>query len=213
MSRGWWTLGRLKGAPVRLHFSILLGALFWSQFSFRPALWLAFVVLILVHELGHALLVLKYRLGLSEVAVHGAGGYCAHQRPGSRFEESVIAWGGVLAQLALLVVARGALLWLGPPTTQALAEVAYVFTNANLWLVLINLIPVHPLDGAKAWPLLGMLFERLRKREPAQVERPRTVTDELRALERLDTRSETPSERTDRIVRELIARTTQPKDR
>jgi hypothetical protein len=41
----------------------------------------------------------------------------------------------------------------------------------------------------------------------------RTVQDELRDLERVPTRSETPSQRTDRLVRELIARTTQSKDR
>ncbi len=39
------------------------------------------------------------------------------------------------------------------------------------------------------------------------------VLDELRELERVPTRSETPDERTDRLVRELIARTTKPGDR
>lgn len=213
MSRGWLTLGRLKGAPIRLHWSILVGALLWSRFSFRPAMWAAFVGVILIHELGHALFVLKYRLGLAEIAVHGVGGYCQHERAGSRFEESVIAWGGVLAQLVLFVGAQAALLALGPPTSLPLAEVAYVLTEANLWLIGINLLPVEPLDGAKAWPLLGMLRERFRKGGSAPPVGRRSVSDELRELERLETRPETPSERTDRIVRELIARTTQPKDR
>jgi Zn-dependent protease len=214
MSRGWWTLGRIKGAPIRLHWSIVLGALLWSRFSLRPALWLAFVALILIHELGHALFVLRFKLGLSEIAVHGAGGYCRHERAGSRFEESAIAWGGVLAQLLLLLCVEGALLGLGPPTSGPAAEVVYVLTEANLWLIVINLIPIEPLDGAKAWPLLGMLLTRLRERSrPRQGQAPRSVADELRELEQLDTSSETPSQRTNRIVRELIARTTQPKDR
>ncbi len=215
MSRGWLTLGSFKGAPIRLHWSIVLGALLWSRFAFRPVMWLSFVALILVHELGHALLVLRYRLGLSEIAVHGAGGYCRHERAGSRFEESAIAWGGVLAQLLLLIGTQAALLVLGPPATSAAAEAAYVLIDANLWLIVINLIPIEPLDGAKAWPLLGMLRSRFgRGAEPPPADRAsRSVQDELRALERLDTGPETPSERTDRIVRELIARTTQPKDR
>ncbi len=215
MSRGWLTLGSFKGAPIRLHWSIVLGALLWSRFAFRPVMWLSFVALILVHELGHALLVLRYRLGLSEIAVHGAGGYCRHERAGSRFEESGVAWGGVLAQLLLLIGTQAALLVLGPPTTSAAAEAAYVLIDANLWLIVINLIPIEPLDGAKAWPLLGMLRSRFgRGAEPPPADRAsRSVQDELRALERLDTGPETPSERTDRIVRELIARTTQPKDR
>ena len=200
---------------MRLHWTILLGALFWSHFTFKPLIWLAFVGLILVHEFGHALLVVRYRLHLSEIAVDGLGGHCLHERAGSRFEESVIAWGGVLAQLLLWAVVQGAMLLLGPPKSLPMAELVYVLTHANLWLVLINLIPFGPLDGAKAWPLLGMLLARLRNRAeaPPSARAPRSVQDELQALERLDTRAETPSERTDRIVRELIARTTRPKDR
>jgi len=215
MNGGWWTLGRLRGAPIRLHWTLPLGALAWSRFTFAPALWLAFAGLILIHELGHALIVLRFRLGLSEIAVHGAGGYCRHERSGSRFEESAIAWGGVLAQLSLLVVVKLALLLLGPPTTAATAQVVYVLTEANVWLVLLNLIPIEPLDGAKAWPLVGMLVSRWRKASSrgSAFTQPRTMQDELRDLERRNTNGETSSERTDRIVRELIERTTQRKDR
>jgi Zn-dependent protease len=209
VSRGWWTIGRLRGAPIRLHWSLPLGALWWSQFTFAPALWLAFATLILVHELGHALVVLRYGLGLSEVAVHGAGGYCRHGS-GSRFEEAVVAWGGVLAQLALFLGVQVAVLVLGRPHTAHAAQVYYVFTTANLWLAFINLIPVEPLDGAKAWPLLGMLLTRVRARSAPP---RRSVHDELRSLEDLPTRSEGPTDKTDRIVRDLIARTTQSKDR
>jgi hypothetical protein len=114
LSRGWWTIGHLRGAPIRLHWSLPLGALLWSNFSFAPAFWLAFVLLIFVHELGHALVVLRYGLGLSEVAIHGAGGYCRHERAGSRFEEAAVAWGGVLGQLVLFAVVQAAALALGP---------------------------------------------------------------------------------------------------
>src|SRR3954469_3557946 len=101
MSRGWWTLARFRGAPVRVHWTLLVGAFVWGQLRFVPAFWLGFATLILIHELGHALFVLRYRLGLSEIALHGAGGYCAHERSGSRYEVAVVAWGGVLAQLVL----------------------------------------------------------------------------------------------------------------
>lgn len=180
-------------------------------------------MLILVHELGHALIVLRYGLGLSEIAVHGAGGYCQHQHSGTRFQEAAVAWGGVLAQLTLFIAVQIAVALLGPPKTQYTTEAYYVFTHSNLWLIFINLIPVEPLDGAKAWPLVRMLLSRFSKqqRQNATFERRRSVADELRDLERMDVpgaptappRNETPSEKTDRLVRELIARTTQPKDR
>jgi hypothetical protein len=58
-----------------------------------------------------------------------------------------------------------------------------------------------------------MLWEKLRKRSPARgpLGQKRTVQDELRSLEKLDTRAESPDQKTDRIVRDLISRTTQSK--
>jgi Zn-dependent protease len=215
VSHGWWTLGRIRGAPIRVHWTLLVGALVWSRFRFEPAFWLGFVLLILIHELGHAAIVVRYRLGLSEIALHGAGGYCRHERSGSRFEEAFVAWGGVLAQLALYAVVQVATLAFGQPSSRQLWLLHYVFTDINLWIAALNLIPFEPLDGARAWPLLGMLVARFRKqaRIHEAASRRRSVEDELRELERLDTRTETPSQRTDRLVRELIARTTNPKDR
>ena len=215
MSHGWWTLGRVRGAPIRVHWTLLLGALVWSRFNIWPAFWLAFAVLILIHELGHALVVLRYRLGLSEIAIHGAGGYCRHDQPGSRFQEAMVAWGGVLAQLTLYALVRATLVFVEPPASAHVQQVLWVFTDINLWVAALNLIPFEPLDGAKAWPLVGMLAARWRKRAAVHEasQRRRNVQEELRALEQLDTRSETPGQKTDRLVRELIERTTQPKDR
>lgn len=216
MNRGFWTIGRLAGAPIRLHWTLPLGALVMSRFTFAPAYWLGFVLLILIHELGHALIVLRYRLGLQEIMVHGVGGYCAHDPARTRFQDSAIAWGGILGQLAALLVTGALLLVLGPPTSVHTAQLAHVFTETNLFLIAINLIPIEPLDGRKAWPLVGMLWERLRRKAPARDGwgQKRTVRDELRALEKIEptqSDTETPSQRTDRVVRELIARTTQSK--
>jgi stage IV sporulation protein FB len=209
------TLGRLAGAPIRLHWTLPLGALVMSRFTFVPAYWLGFVLLILIHELGHALVVLRYRLGLVEIVVHGVGGYCSHDPARSRWQESAIAWGGVLGQLTALAVTGLLLLLLGRPSNVHTAQLAYVFTETNLFLIAINLIPIEPLDGRKAWPLVGMIWAKLRRKSSAGSAwaRRRTVQDELRDLERVPPRSETetPSQRTDRIVRELIARTTRPK--
>jgi Zn-dependent protease len=215
VSRGWWTLGRLRGAPIRLHWSLLLGALIWSRFRFAPVFWLAFAALILLHELGHALVIVRYRLGLSEIALHGAGGHCRHERSGTRFEEGIVAWGGVLAQLTLYVVTQLCASLFGPITSPQLATLHYVFTDINLWVAALNLIPFEPLDGAKAWPVVGSLLARLRRSNPAggRPRNRRSVQDELRDLERIETRDETTNQKTERIVRDLIARTTQSKDR
>jgi len=215
VNSGWLTLGRLRGAPVRVHFTLLVGALFWSGLRFAPAFWLGFALLILVHELGHALFVLRFDLGLTEIALHGAGGHCRYRRTGTQFQEAAVAWGGVLAQLVLWLTTQSWLLAFGPPSSAAAASLFAVFGGTNLWLAAFNLLPVEPLDGARAWRLAGMLAARLRtgKAGAPSVIRSRSVEDELRDIERLRTREETPSERTDRIVAELIARTTRDKDR
>lgn len=213
MSRGWWTPFKLAGAPIRLHWTLPLGAFVMGRFAFVPAFWLGFALLILIHELGHALLVLRYRLGLTEIALHGLGGYCRHARPGTPFQDAAVAWGGVLAQFAAFLATLLVLLVVGPPGSRHTAILAYVFTTINLWMIALNLLPIGPLDGRRAWPLLGMLWERLRKNAPARgpLGRRRSVQDELSAVEKLETREETPSQKTDRIVRELISRTTQSK--
>jgi stage IV sporulation protein FB len=198
---------------------MLLAIVVWWVLQIRrvellPTFAFGFASLILIHELGHAALVLRYRLGLTEIALHGAGGHCQYREHGTRFQEAMVAWGGIFAQLGVFIVAQ-LVLHLFPPQNMHLWLLGEVYTETNLWLAALNLIPYPPLDGARAWPLVGMLTERWRRRaaQHASARRHRTVQEELRALEKLDTRAETPKERTDRIVRELIERTTQPKDR
>jgi len=152
----------LWGAPIRLHWTLPLGAFVLGRFAFLPAFWLGFLGLILIHELGHALLVVRYRLGLTEIAVHGMGGYCRHQRSGSPFQEAVVAWGGVAAQAILLLVAYAWLLLFGPPRSSHSALLLHVFTSTNLLVICINLLPIEPLDGKKAWRLVGILRDRWR---------------------------------------------------
>src|SRR5262245_31795457 len=62
MESGFLHLGRFRGVPLRMHVLAPLGALFFSGFRFEPGAWLGFVLIILLHEIGHALLVMRYRL-------------------------------------------------------------------------------------------------------------------------------------------------------
>ena len=55
--QGHLVLGRLRGAPVRVHWSAPIGAFVLGRLRYVPWFWLAFLVLVMVHELGHALMV------------------------------------------------------------------------------------------------------------------------------------------------------------
>jgi stage IV sporulation protein FB len=161
---GYWLLGRWRGALIKLHWSVVPVGLVLSRFRWSPGFFVAYPCLVLVHELGHAAVV--RRLGHRVVAVEasGLGGVCNWSGNATPFEEALIAWGGVLAQLALLA---GTLVWLRifPPSSWFGLEVAGTFTDANLWLVALNLVPIPPLDGARAWSI----FSAYRERGPANL--------------------------------------------
>ena len=71
---GYLQVAKLGGAPVRIHWSVAVGAVMFVGLRFAPAAWLAFALLVLVHELGHAAAVLFFRLEVVSVDVHGFGG-------------------------------------------------------------------------------------------------------------------------------------------
>jgi len=148
---GYLTIARWKGIPIRFHWSAPVGAFVFGRFSFVPGFWVAFLVLIVWHELGHAFLVRRSRLPVEAVEVHGLGGVCRYSGYPSPFERSVIAWGGVLAQGLLLAVTLLVTTFLWQPTSAIGLQVVSAFTWTNLWLIGINLLPIPPLDGHEAW--------------------------------------------------------------
>jgi Zn-dependent protease len=161
---GYWTVARFRGAPIRLHWTIPLGALLFSGLRFAPAFWAAFFGLILIHEIGHALFVRAFHHRVHAIDVMGFGGTCHWSGAASPLQRAGIAWGGIVAQGVVLIVTLIALKVFGPPANMALAEVADVFTRSNLWLMALNLLPLPPLDGAEAWPLFRHLRDRYRSR-------------------------------------------------
>jgi Zn-dependent protease len=147
-------LGRVRGVPVRLHWSAPLGALFFGGLSISGGLaWLA---LVLIHEAGHAVLAYWFGRGVIGLSVHAFGGECEWVPGTKRWSQEIIAWGGVLAQAALfaLVMAASVVVplehWLGAPAFG-------VLTAYNLFILAFNLLPVGNLDGRRAWRLLGAL--------------------------------------------------------
>lgn len=157
-SGGWFRVGTIYGAPVRLHFTLPLGAYFFVGLD--PGAMLAFFLLILVHEAGHAALVVRAGARVERIDIHGLGGLCAWRGFVVPYQRALIAWGGVLAQA---IVYGAALAWLrlhGPPDLSYSSSFFYVFLGPNLRIIGFNLLPIRPLDGAEAWPLLPMIWRR-----------------------------------------------------
>lgn len=163
-AHGYLTLFRLRGVPIRAHWTVPLVCLLFSGFRFAPGLWLGVLVVILLHELGHAFIV--WRVGLVNLGIDltGIGGLCRWTGQPTEIQRAWVAWGGVLAQLALFVLTAIPLLVLGPPSHPWLAELVHAFTRANLFIAAFNLIPFPPFDGAEAWPLFKHLWRRRQAR-------------------------------------------------
>lgn len=159
---------KIFGARLHIHWSAFVvgGALF--AFSIKdPVLALitisSYFGLILLHETGHAAVVrcLGYKpFDIQLSAIHGT---CSYSSPYSLYEDALIAWGGVGAQLLvavpLIIVAQAE--WsshvygLGP----VLAFLGYF----NAMMVPFNLAPHPLLDGGKAWSLFPLLWKARRK--------------------------------------------------
>jgi stage IV sporulation protein FB len=177
---GFLPLGRIRGAPIRAHWSVVLGALVFTGFRFEPGAWVGFVLLILCHELGHATLVMRYRLRVVSVDLHGFGGVCRWAGEATPWQRSVIAWGGVLAQLLVLGTTALVLFLVGAPRSFFAADLAGVFFTTNYYLIALNLLPFPPLDGVHAWKIFGAWRDRKRPMDEAR--------REVKELDRLDRR-------------------------
>jgi stage IV sporulation protein FB len=168
--RSSWRVGTLRGIPIEVHWTVLLG-LPWYYYLNRSATatavaFVAFSVLLLMHELGHAAVARWRDVAVGKIRLLFMHGSCTHEEPYYEEDDVLIAWGGVAAQLvvlALALVARPLVAELSPAAFVLASPLFAVLINTNLFMIVFNLLPIAPLDGAKAWRALPLLRERARQ--------------------------------------------------
>ncbi|APR86989.1 hypothetical protein A7982_12338 [Minicystis rosea] len=193
--KGSLVVGRFRDAPIRIHWTTPIGVIAFTGFRFAPGAWLGFVLVILIHELGHAVAVASCRQRTVGIDVHGFGGLCWWTGYPTPTERAMIAWGGVIAQAVLLVATLGVLAITGKPHHMFAAELVGAFLGPNVSAILFNLLPIPPLDGAEAWKILPILGSRLRKRRAAKARvRAEKTRSELRSLDEVDELPPMPDE-------------------
>lgn len=143
------------------HWSLLVGLVVFSR-GFDIGAWIGFFLIILIHEAGHALLARRFGLQVHRIEMHGLGGLCAYGGWASPYQHAAIAWGGVLAQGALFLVAL-ALSMLQVFSFGIAGRIMHMFVTANLFIIGLNLLPLPFLDGGTAWKLLPMLANDWRR--------------------------------------------------
>lgn len=158
---GYFTIARWRGIPIKIHWSAPIGAFLWTGGSPSPARIGAWLFMIVLHELGHAVLVKQARAHVTHVTVHALGGECMWQGNVTPIQRAMIAFGGVWAQ-GLLALAAFAFGMFVTPETQLGLDLYDMFTRYNLYIAAFNLVPVPPLDGSQAWKLFPLLWHKLR---------------------------------------------------
>jgi stage IV sporulation protein FB len=124
------------------------------------AIWVVVIVIsVLVHEYGHALTALAFGQQ-AHIDLVGMGGVTHREGPHlSLWKEFIIVLNGPAAGFLLFLIANYMRLRLGdhPPDTLWTYTIL-IATWANLFWTIVNLLPIHPLDGGK---LLSIILESI----------------------------------------------------
>jgi Zn-dependent protease len=169
----YWHLGRWFRIPVAMHWTVLL-VFPWMWLimqSWTAALigGITFCVLLVAHEFGHAAMARWRGLGVHGITLNGLHGETAHDYPRNRRDDIAIAWSGVGAQFLLLLLGIGLRLGMDGVHSMGvwlvMAPVVDVLIRWNLFLIVVALLPIGPMDGHRAWKLIPLLRDSLRRKQ------------------------------------------------
>jgi Zn-dependent protease/predicted transcriptional regulator len=151
-------IGRVSGIPIYLHFTFVLFLLFIGLGGREMLPNLLFVLslfaCVALHELGHALVALRYDVPVADITLYPIGGIARIERQPEPRQELWIALAGpavnvvIAGALALILAATG---WLEPLNLalDVRGNWAQNVMEANIQLALFNLIPAFPMDGGR----------------------------------------------------------------
>lgn len=158
--RGSFQLATLRGVPIYVHFSLPMVGAVLSFMEFRPWAILGVAIILLLHELGHTVLLRHYDLPVLGVQVHLVGAEVYTNDWATPWQRAVVAWGGVLAQ-ALVFIVLGGLARLKLVSYEVRSHDLYsTLVGTNMLLAAVNLIPLGTLDGVEAWKLPRFMYLR-----------------------------------------------------
>jgi Zn-dependent protease len=195
--RARWHLGHWRGIPISLHWTVFIGIpwFLWQTRSFvdTAVAFVAFCFLLLVHELGHAAVARWRHVEVDGIQLFFLHGRCTHELPDYELDDVFIAWGGVAAQFVVLVAALAADVLLAAFSSIAhvlASPLLRVFIATNIFIMIFNLIPLAPFDGAKAWRILPILADWCKETSWARKWRRRSAAREAARAKKLEAESE-----------------------
>lgn len=163
---------RILGIPVRIEpsfllISVMVGAFGGTVMGMITWMVVSFVA-ILVHELGHALVMRAYGFE-PYIVLHGFGGLAGREGSFGRtsiWREVAVSLAGPGAGLLLAVPVFLALTFIPAPVLGGLSELLGVLLTITVFWSVLNLVPMMPLDGGNVARLLFLRFFPARPRLP-----------------------------------------------
>lgn len=150
-TRGWLHLLNVRGIPVNVHWTVPLGGMLVSRLNHSGAwqtfwLCLAYPLLILAHEAGHAIAAHLSGTRVLGIWLRGLGGHCKVLGLRSNKATFAVYSGGIVAQLFLLMAASAYVAIAGWPHDVLSESLVATFTFVNVALIAFALIP-HASQG------------------------------------------------------------------
>jgi stage IV sporulation protein FB len=172
VERGWTRLvARLPihrmhafGAPIQWRPGVLGVVLVFGVFAYQSigawiGLSLGWVVVMLVHELGHAYVARKLEYDIDLIVIGGFHGRCEFEAPEYEWHDCAIAWAGVAAQVAVAVPAA-LLLWSVHSYLPAELQLTlFMLSKFNVVVACFNLLPLPGFDGRIAWRVIPLSWD------------------------------------------------------
>jgi stage IV sporulation protein FB len=172
-------VGSVRGTPICLHWSFALVLPFaWGvneSFLSGTVGFIAYLVMLLAHELGHLVMARRHHLPVYAVRIFPIHGLCEYQATYTPKAVMAISWGGVAAQAILFLFCCALyvpLLLVPEILVDSAATVLSVWLGINFFTALFNLLPLPGLDGYHAWGWVKPSLVRLasfRLKVPSEV--------------------------------------------
>lgn len=159
-------LGKIAGIDIRLHRSFLIFFVLYSgyqlfteatfsRFLSETFFFLILFAVVLLHELGHALMARYYGIRTRDITLMPIGGRAQMERiPEVPMQEILISLAGPAVNVALAVLSY--MLLLPSIQKQGIEILSYIdssllirFFWLNVVLAIFNLLPAFPMDGGR----------------------------------------------------------------
>ena len=158
-------VGQVREVDVYVHWTVflILALLLFARPS--PTTFVgafAYLSLLVIHEAGHVTVARMKGYQAFSIALYPVFGLASLERPDSRFDRAVIAWGGVAAQILVAIPVMAYVFMVGYTRFPAVNAVLVLWGAYSLCAVVFNLLPIPPLDGSVAWKIIPAYLERRR---------------------------------------------------